>query len=352
MRWAVAWSGMPFYGIRLLEEIAGRIGAPLAAIATRVPKCAVERQTKWGGLISYVEEHGKIRWEEFGDRAPDVFLVSGWATPAFRRLTEEAKNAGARIICMIDNSWRGTTRQQLGRVYYRVFLRKMFDEVLVPGKSGVDFGHKLGHDAERIHEGLYSVDDNVFWFNELEHRSIDILYAGQFIQRKGIDDLLTALNICGKRGSQLRVAMAGGVRTQWPSPIHTDVHVHGLLDPPQLAELMRKSKVFVLPSRLDHWGLVVLEAAQSGCLLVVSDQVGAARDLVSGTNGRTFPAGNPRALAAAMMDLLNLGECEETEGRATSRRLAERYHVGRVGQVVGQLIVNIGQGSEKVSVAS
>src|ERR1019366_2984179 len=103
------------------------------------------------------------------------------------------------------------------------------------------------------------------------------------------------------------------------------------------ARLMRRSKVFVLPSVLDHWGVVVLEAARSGCLLVVSDHVGAKSDLIGRTNGVVFPIGGHRALGMAITRLLSPGELEE-EGRAESVRLASRFGVQAAAERIARIL--------------
>jgi glycosyltransferase involved in cell wall biosynthesis len=72
-----------------------------------------------------------------------------------------------------------------------------------------------------------------------------------------------------------------------------------------------------LLSRHETWGVVVNEAAASGLPLVLSDRVGAARDLVrDGENGFVVPADDVRAAADALRKLRSDG--------ALRRRMGER----------------------------
>jgi glycosyltransferase involved in cell wall biosynthesis len=63
--------------------------------------------------------------------------------------------------------------------------------------------------------------------------------------------------------------------------------------------------LFVLASEYEPWGLVVNEVMNAGKPLIVSDQVGAARDLVQpGKNGWVIPAGAVEALHDALYEAL------------------------------------------------
>jgi len=74
--------------------------------------------------------------------------------------------------------------------------------------------------------------------------------------------------------------------------------------------------VFVLPSRLEPWGLVINEVMNAGRAVIASDEVGGAIDLVrDGENGFVFPAGDVAALADRLRRILgdpalcrNMGE--------------------------------------------
>jgi glycosyltransferase involved in cell wall biosynthesis len=78
----------------------------------------------------------------------------------------------------------------------------------------------------------------------------------------------------------------------------------------------------VLPSQVETWGLVINEAMAAGVLPVVSDQVGAAPDLVEGV-GEVYPCGDVPALAAALDRALARATLPET--RAMVRKHVARY---------------------------
>ena len=88
----------------------------------------------------------------------------------------------------------------------------------------------------------------------------------------------------------------------------------------RMAELYVAADVFALLSSSEPWGVVVNEAAACGLPLVLSDQVGAAYDLLrEGENGTLVPA---RDVAAAAMALRRLAEDPELR-RAQGARSRE-----------------------------
>jgi glycosyltransferase involved in cell wall biosynthesis len=83
--------------------------------------------------------------------------------------------------------------------------------------------------------------------------------------------------------------------------------------------------LLVLPSEREAWGLVVNEAMNAGCAIVVNDRIGAGADLVrGGDNGFIYPCGDVAALAVSLRSVLR----DPARGRAmgeSSRALIERW---------------------------
>lgn len=73
-------------------------------------------------------------------------------------------------------------------------------------------------------------------------------------------------------------------------------------DKAELSNLYGIAKVFLLPSRWESFGLVVVEAQSEGCYLVLSDQVVPYPEFTdNGRLGQVIPAENDDALANAML---------------------------------------------------
>lgn len=77
-----------------------------------------------------------------------------------------------------------------------------------------------------------------------------------------------------------------------------------IYDKRALWEYYDRSKVFVLTSRWESYGLVLNEAKRFGCYLVSTD-VGAARDLIGSRYGEYIPQENAGALAEVLQRIID-----------------------------------------------
>ncbi len=87
-----------------------------------------------------------------------------------------------------------------------------------------------------------------------------------------------------------------------------------------VVETYAAADMFALLSRNETWAVVVNEAAACGLPLILSDQVGAAHDLLEdGVNGYLVPADRAEAAAAlALRELCDHGALREAAGRRSS----------------------------------
>ena len=84
-----------------------------------------------------------------------------------------------------------------------------------------------------------------------------------------------------------------------------ETHFPGFVNQSALLDWYLAADVVVLPSRRagETWGLVVNEAMQAGCAVVVSEAVGCAADFAGWQRFRTIPVGSAPQLALALEDL-------------------------------------------------
>jgi glycosyltransferase involved in cell wall biosynthesis len=96
--------------------------------------------------------------------------------------------------------------------------------------------------------------------------------------------------------------------------------------PQELSDTYRQASALLLPSRLDHWGVVVHEAALCGCLLLVTRQCGSVDDLVEhGVNGYIMKKSSASEIRAAVAWLDALSATQLEVGRRRSIEKASQY---------------------------
>ncbi len=158
-----------------------------------------------------------------------------------------------------------------------------------------------------------------------------LLFAGGNIQRKGLPLLLNALVQLKDRFPNLSLRILGKNqnldRMQALSRkmgLSERVHFEGWVHPREMSKYYLESAVFVMPSLMEGYGLVFLEA-MSHQLPVIAGNVGGTRELIRHKeNGLLVDPHNVEALASSITDLLEdktLRSTLITGGSATIRDL-------------------------------
>lgn len=140
---------------------------------------------------------------------------------------------------------------------------------------------------------------------ELEPKPLlrpSIVTVGGMSYRKGIEELIAAFELIGEE-AHLYLVGDGPDREQFERQAHASscrdrIHFEGYQVLPQA--YMLSADVFVLASRRESFGLVLIEARQAGCAIVATDVDGIAEALDGGNAGLLIPRGDVNALAMAL----------------------------------------------------
>jgi glycosyltransferase involved in cell wall biosynthesis len=92
---------------------------------------------------------------------------------------------------------------------------------------------------------------------------------------------------------------------------------------PRLKELYETGAIYVFPSEIENFPIVLLEAMAAGMAIVTTNGTGCAE--VVGEHAVLVPPRDPRAIRAALGALLHDPERASMLGRAARRRLEERF---------------------------
>lgn len=117
----------------------------------------------------------------------------------------------------------------------------------------------------------------------------DVLYAGRLIKEKNLELLLESIETVRSRMPEVNCLIIGEgpereklEKIALKKNLKDNIKFMGFLeDHENLISLMKSSKVFVLPSKREGFGMVVVEANASGLPVVVYEhEMNAARDLI------------------------------------------------------------------------
>lgn len=267
---------------------------------------------------------------------PHILLVSGWMDKDYLRIAKEEKKRGALVVACFDNQWRNTIRQRLACIVAPINLQRTFTCVWVPGERAAQFGKKLGFTGSRLWRGLYSCDWSLFaeCFHSRLAKVKDsqqwpgcFLFIGQYIERKGIGELVAAYKEYRKSVAdpwELWCVGDGPLKTMLQDT--PGIVNFGFVQPSELPAIYERAGAFVLPSRFDAWALVIHEATSAGLPILCSGECGSSVELVQdGYNGYILNAGDKDNLCKRLFQLSNKITDELVVMSQRSHALSERY---------------------------
>lgn len=238
--------------------------------------------------------------------SPELALITGNRDPRYVKAACEINHIGGLVIWASDRVLRAPIRDLyqvlLGRV---VRLWKAYDAAFVPGHEAAKYARHIGFPADRVFQGLYGCDTSLYQPIGIRRHGVDhgsswprvFLYVGQFIERKGVDTLLAAYRRYRSQVDDPWELWCAGAGPLQSTVMGEGVRGLGFLSPADCAQVMARSGALVIPSRWDHWGVVIHEATCAGLPILASQSCYAAVELVQdGYNGFTFPAGDVDAL--------------------------------------------------------
>jgi glycosyltransferase involved in cell wall biosynthesis len=171
----------------------------------------------------------------------------------------------------------------------------------------------------------YKIDSSV------ERKKV-ILSAGRFEEEKGYDLLIQAVHLVHENLNDWEVHIYG----QGSKKEHLDILINQLnlshiikLFPPtkELTKVMNEASLFVLPSRFEGFGMVIIEAMASGLPVIAFDcPVGPRNIIRHGVNGVLVEEANIEQLANELKQLaFNTTQQEKmrVEGLFTSKQYSE-----------------------------
>lgn len=217
-------------------------------------------------------------------------------------------------------------KTRLGWAISRYIIRNS-DIVVAVSKYLKDELISLGGDEKKIRV-VYGGVESRQAPAVLRHRGRTLLYVGSLIRQKGLDILIDAVRILSRDEKELELIVVGdGPERQKLEKIKKthgldNIRFEGFQE--NLEPYFQKADVFILPSRQEGFGLVLLEAMSHG-LPVIASGVGGIPEIVENNkNGFLFNRDNPEDLAEKIKYLLDSGNYGELSqfAIATAKRFS------------------------------
>lgn len=159
-----------------------------------------------------------------------------------------------------------------------------------------------------------------------------IMTAIRLVKRKGPRYLVTAFSKVLRRMPDAMLVIAGDGpeaknlrRLTKKLGIGSSVLMLGSLPHKQVLKLMTAADVFVLPSLMESFGLVLLEAMMAGTPIVCTHVGGVPEVIENGVNGLMVPPADDDALANAILMILNDRNLAKRLSRNGLKIVRERF---------------------------
>lgn len=252
-----------------------------------------------------------------------------------------ALGTGIPIVCHKHNEDQYLLRRPIGALG-RVVARRARAVITISDAVSRFFVERAGFPAGklvRIHHGIAlgapaAPLDLVAGF-DLPTDAIVFGTVARLTAQKGIGTLLDATERVVREEPRVRVVVVGDGEDRAALEaararlgLDSIVRFAGRRD--DVDAFLAAADGFVLPSNWEGFGIVLLEAMAQACP-VIATRVGGIPEVVEdGVTGRLVPAGDPAALADAMLDVVRDPATTARRVAAATDRLAERFSLDRM----------------------
>ncbi len=217
------------------------------------------------------------------------------------------------IVIHHHNNYMNNVRlKKIIHKYYELALLKMATELIIPNQYIIDSLSKI--------KGITSIKFLPSSFEKIEYpkstlNNKKLLFVGTVEPRKGIEYGLLAFNILHKVHNEYEFIIAGRtdadikyykrlVKYVEANNLSESVCFEGRVTNDRLQVLYEKSDIFLFPSMLEGYGLVIIEAMGRGVPVIAFDNSAMPYTVKNGYNGRLIPNKDWKRMGKTLIEVL------------------------------------------------
>ena len=285
-------------------------------------------------------------------RPYDVMIIGGFASLSAYVAFLVSKIKRKPVILWIGNTLQDepSTLRKIALPLIKVLMR-FSNAFVVYGTRSKEYVTSFGIPEDRVFTAINT--GNVDFFKAVSERlkgckkSVKgqskikskkvILYVGQFIERKGLKQLVEAFSRLKReeKGVGLILVGDGPQRQELVTRCQgvEDVHFTKIIQPEDLPLYYAIADVFVLPSLYDRFGIVVSEAMASGLPIIATEKVGASADIIrDGVNGYVVKDRDVDGLYEALRKILKDPQLSSWMGENSRRMIEKEFNLDKTAQ--------------------
>ena len=332
-KWPPAVGGMETYSIRLCESLSSSVLLTKVVLSGRPDGTPPSTLSLLGfGFRAFL---AVVRHR----RAADVVHIGDMASWPIALGASLAKSRPSVVLSAHGTDVSFPRRRTLAGKLYGAYLRlgsRLLNDVLVIANSAATetAAREFGFDHTEI------VPLGTDFTRQCVAPDLNrLLFSGRIIPLKGLDWFVR--NVLEKLPEEITLDVAGTVWDTDEAKVlnHPRVRYLGRLDQASLAVEFARSLALVVPNvpvangQFEGFGLVAIEAAAAGGVVLASDHGGLREAVQDGVTGFSLPAGDARAWIDRIMELRGWSKTERDSFVETaSRQARETYSWERVAR--------------------
>jgi glycosyltransferase involved in cell wall biosynthesis/Flp pilus assembly protein TadD/GT2 family glycosyltransferase len=161
------------------------------------------------------------------------------------------------------------------------------------------------------------VDYELFKPQLVKRKKRSIMFAGAIVEHKGVHVLLDALPIVHRVFPDVEVHIYGSAAMWHDSDSYekiirsrqiSGVYFHGTVSREEMPKIYVQHSIVCVPSEIESFGLVAVEAQACGCIPIVHHSGGVAATLINNKTGFLYAPNTPQELANTVIKVLSVEE--------------------------------------------
>jgi glycosyltransferase involved in cell wall biosynthesis len=242
------------------------------------------------------------------------------------------------IIHMRSGTYFRDVFYERSNIFYKYFIRytlKKVNTAIVLGENLKRTVEGLVNDITVIPNGT-NFNPDISMKKYKQNGCIMVSYLGNYLESKGIIDILNAAEIIIKKYNNVIFKFAGNWRDQeHQTRIIVDGYIRnysgiiqfvGPVYNQEKEKYLLNTDIFVFPSWNESFGLVNIEAMAAGCPVISTKDVGAIPEVVlDGITGILVEKRRPDKIAEAIIKLIEHPELRVSMGKAGRKRYEKYY---------------------------
>ncbi|MBN2661207.1 MAG: glycosyltransferase family 4 protein [Tannerellaceae bacterium] len=250
----------------------------------------------------YLSEKSDIKraftlWKIINSTTYSELILGGWDSVSM--WTAAFASPVRKNALVVESSYLESGSTGIKGYIKKLFMKRI-SSVYASGKSQRILAENLGFKGRMVITkgvGIFHIVSQPAFISREKIKNF--VYVGRLSPEKNLNFLIEVFNKLPEL--TLNIIGFGPEEDKLRSLSNKNILFWGAVENTKLTSIYQENDVFILPSAVEPWGMVVEEALNNGLPVLVSDKVGCADEIViPGKNGLVFKSNDQESLRQAV----------------------------------------------------